>query len=153
MKRVNLPGDIENEELEVVGIGVPGKPILVVEDSPVLSSLIVSNLRAAGYTDIMTKSNGKDAWDLLEFYTKEGDPIEKHVKCIISDIEMPILDGLAFTRRAREDERFTNIPIIMFSSLITPEMKLKCKEVGATTQISKPEIKNLVSIVNAHRLD
>ncbi len=150
---INPESYIENEEIEIEGTGEPGKPILVVEDSPVLLSLVVANLQNAGYTDVVTKTNGKDAWDLLEFYTKDGDPIEDHIKCVITDIEMPVMDGLAFTKRTKEDSRFVNLPIIMFSSLITDEMKNKCIEVGASSQISKPEIKNLVSLVNKYRLD
>ncbi len=150
---INPESYIENDEIEIKGTGAPGKPILVVEDSPVLMSLVVSNLQNAGYTEIVTKTNGKDAWDLLEYYTKDGEPIENHLKCVISDIEMPVMDGLAFTKKAKENPKYFGLPIIMFSSLISEEMKEKCKEVGATTQISKPEIKNLVSLVNKHRLD
>lgn len=122
--------------------------ILVVEDSMLLSKMIVESLHRAGYVNTVKTDNGQEAWDFLNEAKTSGDPIGQHVSCIISDIEMPLMDGHRLTKLVKEDSVLKGIPLILFSSLINEEMKLKGKALGADAQISKPEIANLVTLID-----
>jgi two-component system chemotaxis response regulator CheV len=122
-------------------------PVLVVEDSPMLSKLIKDSLNKAGYTKLAIKNNGQEAWDyLLEL--KKNNGVDYGAKCIITDIEMPQMDGHHLIRLIRETEGLKHIPIIVFSSLINDDMKRKGENLGANAQISKPEIGKLVSVLD-----
>ena len=77
-----------------------------------------------------------------------GDPLEEHVCCIVTDIEMPQMDGHHLTKLIKEDPVLRKLPVILFSSLINDEMRRKGEMVGADAQISKPEIANLVELID-----
>jgi len=61
---------------------------------------------------------------------------------------MPGMDGLALTKRIREDARFADVPIVLFSSLVSEDNAKKGQQVGATLQIQKPELPEMVRIVD-----
>lgn len=124
------------------------KKILIAEDSMLLSKLIIECLHKAGYKNIVKTENGQEAWDYLEEVKAIGDPIKEHVACIVSDIEMPLMDGHRLTKLVKTDPVMKEIPLILFSSLISPEMRIKGQQLGADDQISKPEIDKLVSIID-----
>lgn len=126
-------------------------PILVVEDSPLLSKLITECLTKAGYTNITTTVNGLEAWQKLLKH-KEDQTIDTGVKCIITDIEMPQMDGHRLTKLVKEDPVLKDLPVIIFSSLINDDMKRKGKAVGADAQVTKPEIGSLVKIIDQYVL-
>lgn len=123
------------------------KPILTVEDSPLLGKLIRDSLVKAGYTNIISASNGQEAWDMLCKFKEEGNALDK-VKCIITDIEMPIMDGHRLTKLVKTDNVLKEIPLIIFSSLVNSEMRLKGEALGANAQLSKPEIGQLVELID-----
>ena len=123
------------------------KPVLTVEDSPLLGKLIRDSLVRAGYTNILTASNGQEAWDMLCKFKEEGTALSK-VKCIITDIEMPIMDGHRLTKLVKTDDVLQDIPLIIFSSLVNREMRLKGEALGANAQLSKPEIGQLVELID-----
>lgn len=122
-------------------------PILIAEDSPFLSSLIIDCLRQAGYTNIITAVNGDEAWNKLMKY-KDENSVHNKVKCVITDIEMPQMDGHHLTKLIKEDADLKQIPIIIFSSLINDEMRRKGELLGADAQISKPEIGSLIEVID-----
>lgn len=122
-------------------------PILIAEDSPLLSKLIVDCLHKAGYTNITATSNGLDAWNTLKSYEEKGDP-KQFVHCIITDIEMPQMDGHRLTKLVKDEPAFKGIPVIIFSSLINEEMRRKGESLGADAQLTKPEIGSLVETVD-----
>lgn len=128
------------------------KPILLAEDSPLLEKLLVECLNKSQYTNTTICSNGKVAWDLLLKYKKEPGPIEDKVACIVTDLEMPKMDGHRLLKFIREDEELKHIPVIIFSSLINDEMRLKGERLGATAQITKPEIAQLVGLIDKYIL-
>lgn len=74
------------------------------------------------------------------------------VDVFILNIEMPQMDGLTLCRRLREELNI-DIPVIMFSSLIDPQMIEKCRQVGANDQITKPQIGTLVKMMGQRLLD
>ncbi len=122
-------------------------PVLTVEDSPLLGKLIRDSLTKAGYTNILSASNGQDAWDMLTEFKNQGNALDK-VKCIITDIEMPIMDGHRLTKLVKSDSVLKDIPLIIFSSLVNSEMRLKGEALGANAQLSKPEIGQLVELID-----
>lgn len=122
-------------------------PILIAEDSPLLSRLITDSLVKAGYTNVIVTNNGQEAWDKLNSLRTEGNVLEK-VKCIVTDIEMPLMDGHRLTKLVKTDETLKEIPLVIFSSLVNDEMRVKGQSLGADAQLSKPEIGNLVKIID-----
>lgn len=135
---------------EIDRLGVRNRnesPILISEDSPLLSKLITDSLVKAGYTNIIVTNNGQEAWDKLNSLKAEGDVSDK-VKCIVTDIEMPIMDGHRLTKLVKSDDTLKEIPLIIFSSLVNDEMRVKGEALGADAQLSKPEIGNLVKIID-----
>lgn len=124
-----------------------GIPIIIAEDSPMLQKLVTDALTRSGYTNLHVYSNGQEAWDkLLELKKNKG--VDYGVKCIITDIEMPQMDGHRLIRLVRNDEALKHLPIIIFSSLINEDMKRKGERLGADAQISKPEIGQLVQCID-----
>lgn len=122
-------------------------PILIAEDSPLLSRLITDCLRKAGYTNLIVTMNGQEAWDKLVEFKKAGTLYDK-VHCIITDIEMPLMDGHRLTKLAKSDDMIKKIPLIIFSSLVNEEMRIKGEQLGADAQLTKPEIGNLVDAID-----
>ena len=122
-------------------------PILIAEDSPLLNKLIVDSLHRAGYANLIHTENGQQAYDVIEECKREG-TLREHVQCVITDIEMPIMDGHRLTKLIKSDEETRDIPVVIFSSLVNEEMKRKGAALGANAQLSKPEIGNLVRTVD-----
>ncbi|MBD5395367.1 MAG: chemotaxis protein CheV [Lachnospiraceae bacterium] len=122
-------------------------PILIAEDSILLNKLIVDSLKKAGYDNLIHVANGQDAWNII-CECKENGTLKDHVQCVITDIEMPMMDGHRLTKLIKSDEATKDIPIVIFSSLVNDEMKRKGEALGANAQLSKPEIGNLVRVVD-----
>lgn len=122
-------------------------PILIAEDSPLLNKLIVDSLHRAGYTNLIHTENGQQAYEVVQDCKREG-TLKDHVQCIITDIEMPLMDGHRLTKLVKEDDETKDIPVVIFSSLVNDEMKRKGESLGADAQLSKPEIGNLVRVVD-----
>lgn len=123
------------------------EPILIVEDSPLLSKLIHDCLIRAGYTNITATTNGQEAWDKLN-QLKAAGTLHKDVRCIITDIEMPQMDGHHLTKLVKSDPEMKTIPVVIFSSLVNEEMRIKGESLGADAQLSKPEIGLLVGKID-----
>lgn len=122
-------------------------PILIAEDSPLLSKLLTDCLKKAGYTNLIVTTNGKEAWDKLCELKNEGN-VADSVDCIITDIEMPQMDGHRLTKLVKSDDAMKSIPLIIFSSLVNEEMKRKGEQLGADAQLTKPELGQLVEAID-----
>lgn len=122
-------------------------PILIAEDSILLGKLICDSLEKAGYTNLTMTMNGQEAWDKLNEYKATG-ALDEHVKLVITDIEMPQMDGHRLTKLIKDSAEFSHIPVVIFSSLVNDEMRRKGEALGANAQLSKPEIGNLVSEID-----
>ena len=137
--------------LEIANLGDSkrnNKHILIAEDSLLLSKMIVESLHRAGYVNTVKVDNGQEAWDYLTEILDGGENIDSLLSCIITDIEMPLMDGHRLTKLVKTDKRLKHIPLVIFSSLISDEMRIKGKELGANEQITKPEIGKLVDIID-----
>ncbi len=125
------------------------KPILIAEDSELLTRMILEALHKAGYANVTTTSNGQEAWDMLEKYKANTKvKLTDQVACVITDIEMPQMDGHRLTKQIKTDDALSKLPVIIFSSLINEDMKRKGESLGANAQITKPEIGNLVGLID-----
>ena len=122
-------------------------PILVAEDSMMLCKLIEDALHRAGYTKLTIKNNGQEAWDKLTEFQRNGTALED-VHCVITDIEMPLMDGHRLTKLIKEDDELKKIPVVIFSSLVNEEMRRKGEALGADAQLTKPEIGHLVEAID-----
>lgn len=122
-------------------------PILIAEDSVLLNRLIVDSLKQAGYTQLIHTENGEEAWKVIQAALENGS-LKQEVACVITDIEMPVMDGHRLTKLIKSNEDTKDIPLIIFSSLVNEEMKRKGEALGADAQISKPEIGNLVRLID-----
>ena len=127
-------------------------PIMIAEDSVLLNRLIVDALSKAGYANLIHTSNGQEAYDLIQEFKEKG-TLEKHVKCVITDIEMPIMDGHRLTKLIKTDDATKDIPVVIFSSLVNDEMRMKGEALGANAQLSKPEIGDLVKVLDGLLLE
>lgn len=122
-------------------------PILIAEDSPFLNRLIVEALHKSGYANLIHTANGQEAYDIITDFKKQG-TLSEHVQCVITDIEMPMMDGHRLTKLIKSDEETKDIPVVIFSSLVNDEMRLKGEQLGASAQLSKPEIGELVGVLD-----
>ena len=148
---INPKSGVNVESLKVLGPRERSeKKLLVAEDSAVLRQLLKDTLGEAGYNNVRFFENGKETWDYLEALAKNEsvDPKEE-LNLIITDIEMPQMDGHHLTDKIKKDSRLKDIPVIIFSSLITRDLFHKGEAVGANAQVSKPEIVSLVEKIDA----
>ena len=122
-------------------------PILVAEDSILLSKMIQDALNKSGYVNVRMFSDGQALWSYLESLRDVGD-LDEGVRLVITDIEMPQMDGHRLTKLIKSDKQFTKLPVVIFSSMINEEMHRKGKELGANEQLTKPEIGRLVEIID-----
>jgi len=124
-------------------------PIVVAEDSALLRKMLTEALQTSGYNNLAVLNNGEEAWNHINGIKALGTPdVLSLASCLITDIEMPRMDGHRLTKLIKTDPALMNIPVIIFSSLIDENMQKKGEEVGADAQLSKPEIAKLVGLVD-----
>ncbi len=123
-------------------------PIVLAEDSALLNKLVRDSLNKAGYTNVMSCADGQEAWDVISDAQKRG-LLDEVCKLVITDIEMPRMDGFRLLKLIKENDKLNHLPVVIFSSLINEDIKRKGETLGADAQLSKPEIGNLVTEVDA----
>ena len=139
---------IQMDEIEQMGPRARSdEPIWIAEDSILLSKMIEECLRKAGYVNLRMFPNGRKMWEALNALPQSRKLFEQ-VALIITDIEMPQMDGHRLTKLVKSSPRFQPIPLIIFSSLISEEMRIKGRQLGADEQMSKPEIGHLVDVMD-----
>ena len=122
-------------------------PILIAEDSHLLNKLISDALNKAGYINQKRTEDGLEAWNYITKCIADGNVDEK-IACVITDIEMPQMDGHRLTKLIKTDDRVKHLPVVIFSSLVNEEMRIKGEALGADAQLSKPEIGKLVAEID-----
>ena len=136
--------------IEQLDAGSPPPKVLLAEDSTIMRDLLSGILEKGGF-DVIKVNNGKKAWEHLQEWKKQSQEENKElqdiIQLVLTDIEMPQMDGHSLTRKIKEDTILQSIPVILFSSLIYEEIRRKGEVIGADAQISKPEIGNLLNIV------
>lgn len=122
-------------------------PIVIAEDSHLLNKLISDALTTAGYVNVKRTEDGLEAWKYITEAEEKG-ILDEKVQLVITDIEMPQMDGHRLTKMIKSGDATKHIPVIIFSSLVNEEMRIKGEQLGADAQLSKPEIGNLVHIID-----
>ena len=119
------------------------RTILFVDDSSFIRSTIGALLRLAGFR-VEEAINGEDAWQKIQ-RKLEGGAFD--IDIVITDVEMPQMDGLHLTSLIKKDNRLSGLPVFIFSSLASEDNKRKWKHVGANGIITKPDLPKLVQIL------
>lgn len=123
--------------------------LILADDSVLIRGLLKDTLTKAGFKNLRFFDDGKQALDfLMDLVEKKGEYFTEEVQLLITDIEMPQMDGLTLTRKIKEQEVLKKLPVVIFSSLITEDLKHKGEEVKADAQLSKPEIENLIDTMD-----
>jgi len=123
--------------------------LVLADDSALIRRLLKDTLTKAGFKNLRIFDDGKQALDFFKGLVEEkGEAFNKYAQILITDIEMPQMDGLTLTRMIKEDVVLKKLPVVIFSSLITSELKHKGESVGADAQLSKPEISELVDTID-----
>ncbi|TVR01686.1 MAG: chemotaxis signal transduction protein CheV [Desulfovibrionales bacterium] len=119
---------------------------MIADDSSLIRNMLRDLLEKAGFA-VETAFHGQELWDRLQKLNqaakKQGQSLTDYVQVVISDIEMPTMDGLTLCKKIKEDPDLGQLPVILFSSLITDKLRHKGDAVGADDQISKPEVTQL----------
>ncbi|MBN2141686.1 MAG: chemotaxis protein [Desulfovibrionaceae bacterium] len=119
---------------------------IIADDSTLIRDMIKDLLEKANF-HVEKTNNGQECWNrLMRIKAKaeeDGRPITDYLNVIVSDIEMPMMDGHNLTKRIKEDPVLRRLPVILFSSIITDKLRHKGEAVGADAQVSKPEITQL----------
>ncbi|MEK4875361.1 MULTISPECIES: chemotaxis protein [Bacillus] len=153
MVDINPTSGIQVEQVKKLGKRErSNKKIIVAEDSPLLRKLLEETLGEAGYVNIDFFENGQEALSYLESLIEEESDIAEKVQLVITDIEMPQMDGHHLTKRIKDNPSLKKLPVIIFSSLITNELRHKGEMVGADEQVSKPEINELIKKIDEYIL-
>ncbi len=118
--------------------------IILADDSSILRTNLVNVLTQAGYENLTVCNDGQEAWDMLK---NQADDPNGPCEILLTDIEMPLMDGLHLTKRVKEDPGLSHIPVILFSSLITDDNRNKGLAVGADAQVSKPDSKGMIEAI------
>jgi two-component system chemotaxis response regulator CheV len=126
------------------------RKILVVEDSAFMRQLIARYLKQSGY-NVLTVSNGFEAWEILEDILRSPDfkDITQHYHLVLSDIEMPRMDGLELIRKIKEHPALKKLPCVVFSGSLVDDLPGKCQAAGVDAQISKDDIELLIRLLDS----
>ncbi|MDR1159263.1 MAG: chemotaxis protein [Syntrophomonadaceae bacterium] len=124
------------------------KGLVIAEDSPMLRKLLLDYLPQIGYSNLTFFQDGRDAWEYLSKVADQyGADFPEKVGMLITDIEMPQMDGHFLTRSVKQHPLLKDLPVVIFSSLITDTLKYKGESVGADAQVSKPEYEKLGNLI------
>ncbi len=118
----------------------PGTVILAADDSLIARTMIEDGLTTMGLPYIMCKT-GKEAWDQLQAISDkaeaEGKTVDDKIALVLTDLEMPEMDGFTLTRNIKQDPRFSAIPVVIHSSLTGTANEAHVKKVGADAYVAK----------------
>jgi two-component system chemotaxis response regulator CheV len=139
-------GNIDNIEVDE---SVKGMTVVIADDSSLIRKMVTDILEKGGF-EVIPFINGKVAWDFLNKLiknSKEKNKLPKEtIQLVITDIEMPQMDGHSLCKNIKDCNDLDGIPVILYSSLIYDEIRKKGEKLGADAQLSKPEFGGLVKI-------
>ena len=142
-------GISENRIVDVDYKDRANNKLVLADDSPLIRKLLKDTLTKAGFNNLKIFDDGKQALNYIQgVYEAKGKDFVQDVNVLITDIEMPVMDGFTLTRRVKEHAILRTLPVVIFSSLITDDLKHKGISVGADGQLSKPEIGELVDMID-----
>ncbi|MCD6582556.1 MAG: chemotaxis protein CheV [Desulfuromusa sp.] len=125
--------------------------LMLAEDSALIRDGIKRVLNGSNYTNLEVFVDGQQCYDhILAIREKvaAGEDLDDLLNLLISDIEMPKMDGLTLCKKIKDDPLLRDMKVIMFSSLINEQMAVKCDQVGADGYATKPQIPYLVEMMD-----
>lgn len=137
---------VQEELAQASGHGRAGRHVLLAEDSPTIREAIRTNIVQSGYTQTTVTGNGGEAWALLE--ASVAVPGARPFDIVVTDIEMPQMDGLHLCKRIKDHPQLKHLPVIVFSSLVSNTNLKKCLSVGADAAITKPQMTRVVGLLD-----
>jgi two-component system chemotaxis response regulator CheV len=131
-------------------LGLPREKlrILLAEDSPTVRQAIGTTLHNSGYCNLTSFENGAEAWNWMQERIDATGQIEDIGDLLICDVEMPQVDGLHLTKKIKTHPTLKQLPVLLYSSIITPENRKKGAAVGADAQVAKPELAKVVQLAD-----
>jgi two-component system chemotaxis response regulator CheV len=120
--------------------------VFTAEDSPTIRKMLNSRLEIAGF-HIKSYHDGMAAWNALAEIAAGEDPVNEHLHLIVTDIEMPRMDGYSLTKNIKSHPRLSNVPVVIFSSLVNEDVLHKGRSVGADAQLTKPQVSMLLDTI------
>lgn len=118
--------------------------LILADDSSVIRASLLKILHHYGYEDVTVCTDGQQAWDIIEETRDSGG---RPFDLVLSDIEMPRMDGLHLTSRIKNDPQLKETPVVLFSSLINADNIRKGQSVGADAQVSKPDSDEMIKAI------
>ncbi len=110
--------------------------VLVAEDDPNLRRILVTIVKKIGFTNIREAENGQKAWMTMN---------NTAVGLVLTDLNMPAMDGLQFTRMVRANQKYNHVPILVITAADTKEMIVKAGKAGVDGYIIKPfDLKQII---------
>jgi two-component system chemotaxis response regulator CheV len=124
-------GDIPTDEYNFTGM------VLLLDDSSTARKIVKEALEKMGF-QVVEAQDGKDGLQKLEdLYNMYGDKIKENVRLIVSDVEMPLMDGFHFAANVKDDTRFSEIPIVFNSSISDHFSEMRGKDAGGEAYLVK----------------
>ncbi len=122
--------------------------VLLVDDSATVRAVVTDTLHASGYTQVRAFANGHEAWTWLQTQVAAGRDQASIADLMISDVEMPQVDGLHLTKLVKSHPQLQSLPVLLYSSIVTPDNLKKGRAVGADAQIAKPHVHKVVEVAD-----
>jgi two-component system chemotaxis response regulator CheV len=122
--------------------------LLLAEDSPTVREAISTTLHNSGYTHLTFFENGAECWGWIEQRLQATGRLEDVGDLLIADVEMPQVDGFHLTKRIKQHPLLKQLPVLLYSSIITPDNRKKGNAVGADAQVAKPELTKVVELAD-----
>jgi len=123
--------------------------VLAADDSASIRQLLEGTLGRAGMS-VRIVHNGQEALeaarDIARQAAEQGRPAHELLDVVVSDIEMPLMDGFTLTKNLKSDAALQDVPVILYSSIITDELRHKGESVGADCQVSKPDLERIPEV-------
>ncbi|PKK89705.1 MAG: hypothetical protein CVV64_12940 [Candidatus Wallbacteria bacterium HGW-Wallbacteria-1] len=141
------------EEVILDEVGEMDKKIklIMVEDSGFIRHAMERAFKASGFSNAISFTNGKEAFEAIEEMVEkarsENRPLTDYFQILISDIEMPLMNGLMLCQKVREELEVRDIPVVIYSSLDNDQISMKCRQVGANALMIKPQMVDLIKVI------
>jgi len=143
----------KNDEIpNTLGVDRGNKILFIADDSLLIRNTLKKSLTKSGYNNFQIFNDGADLWRKINEIKKEmhagNKDYKQFIDGIITDIEMPQIDGMNLIRKIREDKNFADLPIIVFSSISDNQNKIKTEKLGATAHVAKPNVRRLIETLD-----
>ncbi|AIR60070.1 chemotaxis protein [Cedecea neteri] len=129
----------------------PGAVAIVAEDSKVARSMLEQGLKGMGIPAIM-HATGLEAWEKIKLIAADakasGTPITDKIGLVLTDIEMPEMDGFTLTRNIKTEPSLKHIPVVIHSSLSGSANEDHVRKVGANGYVAKFDVAELSSVIH-----